>query len=99
LGRGCFLAGGAMVEGDVPPFLIAAGDRARVRGVNRVGLRRMQVPEVSRRALQAAYRAIWRSGEPVVRGMRSAAERFGSDPYVRELLEFLSLRHAAQSLR
>jgi UDP-N-acetylglucosamine acyltransferase len=93
LGRGCFLAGGAMVERDIPPFLIAAGDRARIRGLNRVGLRRMQVPEPSCCALRGAYRAIWRSGEPLVRGLRAARERYGRDPQVARLLEFLHARY------
>src|SRR5262249_13787968 len=48
VGRGAFVAGGACVERDVPPFVIAAGDRARVRALNRVGLARMAVPDASR---------------------------------------------------
>ena len=89
LGRGCFLAGGAMVERDVPPFVIAAGDRARVRGLNRVGLRRMGVPEDSCRALLGAYRVLWRSGETLARGIQAAREQFGHDRYVSQLLESL----------
>lgn len=90
LGRGCFLAGGAMVESDVPPFVIAAGDRARVRALNRVGLKRLGVPEASRRALGAAFRAIFRAREPRAAAILRAREKHGADPYVSELLEFLA---------
>jgi UDP-N-acetylglucosamine acyltransferase len=57
IGTIAFLAGGAMVERDVPPFVIAAGDRARVRGLNKVGLRRRAVSPESLRALRAVYAA------------------------------------------
>lgn len=59
VGEGAFVAAGAMVEADVPPFVIAAGDRARVRALNVVGLRRMGVPEESIRELRRVFRAIW----------------------------------------
>ena len=38
VGRGAMVAAGAMVSGDVPPWSLVSGDRARVVGVNRVGL-------------------------------------------------------------
>ncbi len=38
IGAGAMVAAGAMVSGDVPPWTTVAGDRARIVGVNRVGL-------------------------------------------------------------
>ncbi|HEX7670818.1 MAG TPA: acyl-ACP--UDP-N-acetylglucosamine O-acyltransferase, partial [Polyangiaceae bacterium] len=37
IGELSFAAGGAMIERAVPPFLIVSGDRARVRGLNKIG--------------------------------------------------------------
>lgn len=87
VGSRAFLAGGAMVERDVPPFVIAAGDRARVRALNRVGLVRGGVPEASREALRRAFRAIFRGDST----RRLAAEALADDPdpYVRELARFV----------
>ncbi len=84
---GCmvFAAGGAMIERSVPPFLTVAGDRARVRGVNSVGLRRNHVPEASIRALRSAQRALYGGSEP----LRTLAQRLlaeASDDFVRQLL-------------
>jgi len=90
LGRGSFIAGGACVEHDVPPFAIAAGDRARVRALNRVGLERMSVPVESRAALERAFRMIWRSGEPMAHGVRAARAELGDDPWVGQLLAALT---------
>lgn len=89
IGRGAYLAGGAMVERDVPPYAIAAGDRARVRAPNRIGLERIGVPEPSRRALIEAYRVIYASGLPLLRGLERAREAYGADAYVAEFLTFV----------
>jgi UDP-N-acetylglucosamine acyltransferase len=92
VGERAFLAGGAMVERDVPPFVIAAGDRARVRALNKVGLERGGVPEASRRALDRAFRALFR-GESA-RRVAAAALIDDGDPYVRALARFVAATRA-----
>jgi UDP-N-acetylglucosamine acyltransferase len=82
VGTRAFLAGGAMVERDVPPYVIAAGDRARVRALNKVGLARAEVPVASRVALERAFRAIFREGPRLSAARALAAD---ADPFVREL--------------
>jgi UDP-N-acetylglucosamine acyltransferase len=88
VGTRAFVAAGAMVEQDVPPYVIAAGDRARVRALNRVGLQRSGVPAASREALDRAFRAIFRSGTP--RAAAAAALVQDPDPLVRELAAFVT---------
>lgn len=88
VGQGAFVAAGAMCERDVPPFVIAQGDRARVRALNVVGLERRGVPEPSIAALRVAFAALW----------GSRASRFDdglraldcSDPWVEILSRWLS---------
>ena len=87
VGELSFAAGGSMIERDVPPYVIVAGDRARVRALNRVGLSRAQVPEASQAALERAFRALWRSGEPIAVAARSLS---AEDPYVWRLIDFLA---------
>lgn len=82
VGERAFLAGGAMVERDVPPFVIAAGDRARVRALNKVGLRRSGVPVASIARLADAFVAIFRVGP---RAVAAASLRDDDDPFVRAL--------------
>jgi UDP-N-acetylglucosamine acyltransferase len=90
IGELSFAAGGAMIERDVPPFVIVAGDRARVRALNRVGLARGGVPDASREALERAFRVLWRSGTPLAVAARTAEAEYGADPYVRRLLHFIA---------
>ena len=87
VGARAFLAAGSMVERDVPPFVIAAGDRARVRALNQVGLARGDVPEASRAALGRAFRAIFRGELP--RAVAAGALVDDPDPCVRELAAFV----------
>jgi UDP-N-acetylglucosamine acyltransferase len=64
VGESAFVAAGAMCERDVPPFVIVQGDRARVRALNVVGLRRRGVPEQSIAALRVAFRAVFSRQRP-----------------------------------
>ena len=87
IGEGAFVAAMTAVERDVPPFVVVQGNRARVRGVNVVGLRRRGVPEESIRALQRAVRRLW-----LTRTTRAEALRLldgDADIYVRRLLDTL----------
>jgi UDP-N-acetylglucosamine acyltransferase len=88
VGPRAFVAAGAMVEQDVPPFVIVAGDRARVRALNRVGLGRGGVPEASRAALERAFRGIFRSGLP--RAPAAAELVSDPDPFVQALAVFVA---------
>jgi UDP-N-acetylglucosamine acyltransferase len=58
IGESAMPAAGAMVERDVPPFCIAAGDRARLRTVNRVGLARRGFSEPAKRQIKEVFRAL-----------------------------------------
>jgi UDP-N-acetylglucosamine acyltransferase len=64
VGEGAFVAGGAMVERDVPPFVIVQGDRARVRALNTVGLKRRGAGADSVAELRRVFRAVFASGVP-----------------------------------
>lgn len=92
LGSMVFVAGGSMIERDVPPYLVVAGNRARVRGVNTVGLRRNGVPEVSVQALRRAQRALYNGEQPLQVAARQFVET-ADDPFVRDLVRaILDLR-------
>lgn len=86
VGESAFVAGGAMCERNVPPFVIVQGDRARVRALNVVGLRRRGVPEASIASLLGAYMDLFGG-----KGTRADALAKVSrvDPYVRRLAEAL----------
>jgi len=62
VGAAAYVGGMAKVNADVPPYMLVDGQPATVRSVNVVGLRRAGMPPPERRALQDAYRVLYRSG-------------------------------------
>ncbi len=89
VGASAFLAGNAMVERDVPPFVVAAGDRATIRAINRVGLSRRDIPEPSRTAIKRAFHRIFALQPAPFDPQGPEAQRLARDPYVATLLAFL----------
>ncbi len=90
IGESAFVAAGAMVEREVPPFLVVQGDRARVRGVNKVGLSRRGVPAESISRLERAYRLLFSRETPRATAHAEIRESaLAEDPYVRRLLSSL----------
>jgi UDP-N-acetylglucosamine acyltransferase len=92
VGESAFVAAGAMVERDVPPFVIVQGDRARVRALNKVGLRRRGVSDESITALERAFRAIFASGRPQGEAARELGQALIEDPFVAKLVQAIARR-------
>ena len=60
LGQQSFLAANSMVSQDIPPFCMAAGDRARLMGINTTGLTRAGYSKEERAAISKAFRILCR---------------------------------------
>ncbi|MCC6644993.1 MAG: acyl-ACP--UDP-N-acetylglucosamine O-acyltransferase [Polyangiaceae bacterium] len=90
IGRIAFVAGGACVERDVPPFVIAAGDRARVRALNVVGLERRGVPGESLARLRRVFRRVFAGAAPRRDALDALSREADDDPWVRELVQALT---------
>jgi UDP-N-acetylglucosamine acyltransferase len=89
LGSLSFVAAGSIVERHVPPFVIASGDRAKIRGLNRVGLRRAGVPSSSLQALKLAFQLIFRGPQPILPALEQLPDELRQDPYVARFLHGL----------
>ncbi len=89
VGESALCAAGAMVSKDVPPFCTVAGDRARLFGLNLIGLRRRGIAADAVRALKRAYRQLFMSGDPRQTAAGHVRATLGSVPEVERLLAFL----------
>ncbi|ADU96590.1 acyl-ACP--UDP-N-acetylglucosamine O-acyltransferase [Thermovibrio ammonificans] len=89
IGKHAMVGGASAVHRDVPPFLLAQGNRARLEGVNIVGLKRRGFSREAIRTLTAAFEVIFKSDEPIQKALERALEEFGDSPEVRELVEFV----------
>lgn len=61
VGESAFLGGGSMVVMDVPPFCMANGDRAKLVGLNVVGLERRGFTPEQVSEMKRAYRLLFQS--------------------------------------
>jgi UDP-N-acetylglucosamine acyltransferase len=87
IGDLAMLAGASAVSQDIPPYCLAEGNRAKLRGLNLTGLRRHAQKE-SIDALKAAYKELFTSGVPL---KQSAGRLLDSteDQLVKNLCEFV----------
>jgi len=89
IGAHAFVSGGAMVAQDVPPYCIVQGDRARLVGLNEIGLRRQGVAEDEILELRRAYRRLFHASDPLVLRLAALAESAGHRPTVAALVAFV----------
>lgn len=89
IGREAMVGGGAMAALDVPPFTIAQGDRARLYGLNIVGLRRAGHDASVVSALKGAYRELFHDAQPIRIAIENVRTRFAGVPEVQELVRFV----------
>lgn len=61
IGESAIVGAGSMVSQDVPPFCNATGDRARLHGLNTLGLQRRGLSPEVQSALKRAYRIMFQS--------------------------------------
>mgnify|MGYP001323906388 CR=1 FL=1 len=89
IGRCAMVGGGGMAAQDVPPFTIAQGDRARLFGLNIVGLRRNGFSLDVVNALKGAYRELFHQGLPLRIALEQVREVYAEGPEVAELVTFI----------
>jgi UDP-N-acetylglucosamine acyltransferase len=90
IGRLAMVGAGAMCAQDVPPFTLAQGDRARLYGLNVIGLRRAGFGSDAITALKHAWRLLFVEGAAIRAAMAKVRGEYGGVPVVAELLEFLA---------
>lgn len=89
IGDYAFIGGKSAVVKDVPPYVIASGDRAVLHGLNRVGLKRHGFSKQALLALKKTYRIVFRYGLT----LNEAIERVGAEieqiPEIKEFIHFI----------
>jgi UDP-N-acetylglucosamine acyltransferase len=89
IGRFAILGGCTKIVQDVPPFMIADGNPAEIRGINKVGMDRHNFSAETTREIKEAYRIIYRSDLNVKQAIEQIRTRLKPIPEITHLLEFL----------
>jgi len=88
IGAYVLVGGVSGVPQDVPPFVLADGHRARILGLNVVGLRRNGFSQAQRQSIKAAYRTLFRGGLRLTEAL-VAIERDYPSPETRRIVRFV----------
>lgn len=88
---GCYsiIGGASGIPKDIPPYMCAAGNRAKLFGLNTVGLKRHRFPEATVAALKQAYRILFRSHLTLSKAVEKVEKEVPQLPEIRHLLDFL----------
>ena len=87
LGDYAMLAGASALAQDIPPFCMAEGNRATLRGLNLTGLRRA-IDRDGINALKSAYKELFERGKPLQESAQKLLEE-NQSIYVKQLSEFI----------
>lgn len=89
IGAHCMIGGCSAVAQDIPPYMMASGDRAKVYGLNSIGLKRRDFSPESIKALHRAHRILFRSKATVKHAIEKVKEEIQGCPEVDHLVEFI----------
>lgn len=90
LGAHAMTGGCSKIVQDVPPYLIADGNPAEVRGINKVGLERHGFSPDQVRAVKECYRILYRKKLNVAQAMEEIRGSVEDSPVVETFLQFVA---------
>ncbi len=96
IGAHAFLAGGAIVTRDVPPFVMVAGNPAVPHAVNSEGLKRRGFTAAQIRNIREAYRTVYRSDLRLIEALEQLDARAAEQPEVQLFAAFI--RNSGRSI-
>jgi UDP-N-acetylglucosamine acyltransferase len=88
IGRFAMISGLTGVPNDIPPFFTAAGDRAKLFGLNVIGLQRNGFAKEEILTIKRAYRILFRSALSLQDALKKIEDEL-EGPHVRELVDFI----------
>ena len=89
IGAHAFLGGLSGLENDLIPYGSAIGDRARLGGLNIVGLKRRGFERERIHKLRAAYRMLFSEEGTLMERVEDVAAMFADEPLVGEVIDFI----------
>ena len=89
IGAYAMLGGVSGIPKDIPPYVTASGQRARINGLNLVGLRRNGFDQAQRSRIKAVYKLLFRSGLRLSDGLALAATEYPGTE-TQTIIDFIS---------
>ncbi len=88
IGRMSIIGGCSKVVQDVPPFMMADGNPAQTRTINKIGMERNGVSEEAQNALKQAYKILFRDKLTISNALTRIEAELPTLPEVQHLVQF-----------
>src|ERR1700761_6114122 len=89
IGKMSIIGGCSKVVQDVPPFMMAGGNPAETRTINKVGLERNGVSEEAITALRSDYKILFREGLTIPNALAKIEQESPQLPEILHLVQFV----------
>jgi UDP-N-acetylglucosamine acyltransferase len=89
IGRFAMIGGCSKVVQDVPPFMIADGNPAETRTINKVGMERHGISDEVQTALRQAYKILFREGLSISNALARVENELPALSEVQHLIQFV----------
>ncbi len=89
LGRMSIVGGCSKVVQDVPPFMLADGNPAETRTVNKVGMERNGISDEAQAAIRQAYKLLFREGLTIPNALARIEQELPVLPELQHLVQFV----------
>ncbi|HEY1583748.1 MAG TPA: acyl-ACP--UDP-N-acetylglucosamine O-acyltransferase [Chthoniobacterales bacterium] len=89
IGRFAITGGCSKIVQDVPPFMIADGNPAEVRGINQIGLERAGVAAEKIKPIKEAFRLIYHGKLNTKQAVEALREKLGASEEVQTIIRFI----------
>ncbi len=89
IGTHAFIGGKTGVAQDIPPYMMAAGERALLRGPNAIGLKRAGFTSEELKAIKQAYKMLWRTKGDMDALCEDVMAKWGEVAKVAHLVKFV----------
>jgi len=89
IGAHCIIGGCSAVAKDVPPFVMASGNMAKLYGLNMIGLKRRNFSPETIQSLKQAYRLVFRSSLLLKTAITKVKAEVADIPEVRQFIDFI----------
>jgi UDP-N-acetylglucosamine acyltransferase len=89
IGTRCIIGGGSIVRMDIPPYVMAAGNKARLYKLNSIGLKRAGFSDEALSEIKAAYKILFKSSLSLKRATEKLSEEMPDSKHAKIFLEFI----------
>ena len=89
VGEHSFTSFASHVNQSIPPYVTVSGEKARVKGINSEGLKRMGYTSAQIKQVRRAYKVLYREGKPLEEAKGILAEMAEDFPEIQPMADFL----------